>query len=219
MMNMKAILALAILIAASPLQAGIPMGSRIVPGERLGSVVLGESPHAAVKQLGKPSYVRRLGGGLVIETWLSHGFIPLKELSAGDAMRKRKVYRDYYTVFFKQERAIQIEATSPQFSTGDGLSINNSTSLKWQVRYKPYQTIVHTWLASSPDMDSPACKHILVYGDAIGQGIAWKSGAWGCAAPEPGDEAEAIVVHERGHRVLLNPEDADDYAGRVLPGT
>ena len=218
-MNTKATLILAILIVASPLQAATSMRFRIVPGERLGSVVLDESPDAAARLLGKPSYVRRLGRGLVIETWLSHGFIPLKELSAGDANRKRKVYRHYYSVFFKQRRAVQIEATSPQFSTAGGLSINNSTSLKWQVQYKVYQTIVHTWLASSPDMDSPACKHIMVYGDAIGQGIAWKSGAWGCLAPDPGDEAEAIVVHRRGHKVLLNPEDADDYAGRALPGT
>lgn len=194
---------------------------RIVPGRRIGSARLGMTPTAVIALLHQPSTTRHAPGGLIVDTWLSH------RLVTTDPNGVRGLKRDYLIVLFRQNQAVQIEVSSPQFTMANGLS-EVSTGHGFARRFPnhrtptfPMQTALH-WMGDhyavsqvDPEASSPAGKHFVVYGDAVHQGIAWKYGAWGDMAPEadPDGPLEAVIVHQPGQRVLLNPNDGLPYAG------
>jgi len=178
---------------------------QIVPGKRIGQIEIGMTRDTVSRILGKPSRTRRLHGGEEIDTWLSATPVTPTAFAA------RALKRNYVSVFFQDRRVVQIEASSPRFAVG-GLTTDTNAEA-WQRRYSPSRSFMHMWLATNPDMNAPACKHYLQYRDAVPAGLAWKQGAWGCLAPEPGRQPETIIVHAPGGRVRLNPNDADDYSG------
>lgn len=195
---------------------------RVIPGRRIGAVVLGRSRVAVHARLHAPSTTRRLRNGLIVDTWLSHALLPPSAAEHGNYLK-----RDYLTVFYQSDRAVQIEASAPQFKTPSGLS-TRSSSHDFARQYPHYRQPHRLRFAPgpngfgpyeygpiSPDASSPAGKHFLVYGDAVRQGIAWKSGAWGDLAPDPDPDGplEAVIVHMPGETVLLNPNDGLPYAG------
>ncbi|MCA1595354.1 MAG: hypothetical protein LC772_02860, partial [Chloroflexi bacterium] len=181
----------------------------IVPGQRAGAVALGMTPAAAAHALGPPTRVRRLPAGVILETWIDHRPLPFRE----SAIRLAKQLKsDYVSVFFQAGRAIQIEVSAAAFTAPGGLNTDRKVSL-FEKAFHPYSMFQCTWKATDPGGASPACKHLLWYGDDISAGIAWKQGGWGCLAPEPHPQPEALIVHRRGVRTLVNPNDADDYSG------
>jgi hypothetical protein len=47
----------------------------------------------------------------------------------------------------------------------------------------------------------------VVYEDATARGIAWRYGAWGGLAPEPGiGQLEMVIVHRRRKSVIIDPD-------------
>ncbi len=195
---------------------------RIVPGQRIGTVVLGMDRASVHTLLHTPSTTRRLHGGLIVDTWLSHQMLPPSAAQTGNYLK-----RDYLTVFFRRDHAVQIEVSSPQFTAENGFSTHSSAhdfagryphfQQPHRRRYAPGPNGLgpYEYGSISPDASSPASKHFLLYGDATRQGIAWKYGAWGNLAPEPDPNGplEAVIVHTPGRTVLMNPNDGMPYAG------
>ena len=195
--------------------------SRIVPGQRVGTVVLGMGRASVHTLLNAPSTTRRLRGGLILDTWLSRASLPKSAAEHGNYLK-----HDYLSVFFRRGRVAQIEVSASWFRTVDGLSTRSD--VRAFVRCYPNSRTLHFaddpalhWgglhydeTAFDPSASSPAAKHYVSYGDAVNQGIAWKYGAWGDLAPEPETGwQEAVVVHVPGQAVLLNPNDGLPYAG------
>lgn len=194
---------------------------RIVPGQRIGTVVLGMDRTSVHTLLHTPSTTRRLHGGLIVDTWLSHQMLPPAATQRGNYLK-----RDYLTVFFRHGHAVQIEVSSPQFKTASGLGTKSSVHA-FAAQYPTSRTprfaadpalnwgdFHYNEAAVDPDGSSPVAKHFVFYGDATVQGIAWKYGAWGDLAPEPDTgRQEAVIVHTPGRTVLLNPNDGLPYAG------
>ncbi len=191
----------------------------IVPGQRIGTVTLGLGRASVHTLLHAPSTTRRTHG-LIVDTWLSHQL--LKSYEGG----KGPLKYDYLTVFFRGGHAVQIEASAPKFKTAGGFS-TGGLGEDFGGRYSNYR-IPH--FAADPSIhflgeeyavtgdsanSSPAGKHFVTYGDAVREGIAWKAGAWGDASPEadPEGSLEAVIVHEPGQSVLLNPNDGLPYSG------
>lgn len=210
-----------LLFGLLPASAAVAGDFRIVPGQRIGGVVLGMGRASVHARLRAPSASRRLPDGLVVDTWLGH------QLLTTDPNSSRRLKRDYLTVFFRRGRAVQIEASAARFTTANGLSAGRSPNA-FAEQYPHYRQPHRRRYAPGPDglgpyeygpvsedASSPAGKHFLLYGDAVPQGIAWKYGAWGNLAPEPDPDGplEAVIVHKPGQIVLLNPNDGLPYAG------
>ncbi len=206
------LLAAFLLFLTAAAQAG---DLRVVPGQRIGTVVLGMDRASVHTLLHAPSATRRLRNGLVLDTWLSPVPIPKS------ADRAYGLKRDYVTVFFQDSHAVQIEVTSPQFATADGLSTHRSADdfakrySYFQEPHKGPQGTPYCWWNSDPSVSSPAAKHFVIYEDAVKQGIACKYSAWGDLAPDPDPKGslETMIVHSPGKIVLLNPNDGLPYAG------
>ena len=194
---------------------------RVVPGRRIGTVSLGMSRASVHARLHRPDTTRRLRNGLIMDTWLSHALLPKSAAEHGNYLK-----RDYLTVFYQRDRAMQIEVSAPQFKTKNGLSTSSRVH-DFAAQYTDARTprfaadATLNWgdyhfneAAVDPDGSSPAAKHFVFYGDAVRHGLAWKYGAWGDLAPEPNTgQQEAVIVHIPNRRVLLNPNDGLPYAG------
>jgi hypothetical protein len=202
-------LCLTILMAAAPAHAS---DFFIVPGQRIGYVAIGESRASVLRSLNRPSKRRKIPGSIEIDTWLGGALQPA---DAG-CTEGKTYYSNYLTVFYKNGRVIQIEATSAKFHTKTGLSTSSDAGSGWGRQFRHRREIDYTWTATDdPEYSCPAAGHLLFYGDDIAKGIAWKQGSWGDLAPGPGPSPEAIVVTRPGHKLLLNPNDADGYAGTI----
>ena len=210
-------LLLALLFTASAAFAGDFV---IVPGQRIGTISLGEDCALVWAVLHSPDTEQRTRG-FVIDTWLSHAPLPASAAEHGNYLK-----HDYLTVFFRGGHAVQIEVSAAKFKTASSLSTHSSGS-DFVKHYPNYQTPhfagdprihyhdQHYGVTEDPDGASPAFKHFLAYGDAVRQGIAWKCGAWGDLAPDPDQNGplEAVIVHIPGNAVLLNPNDGLPYSG------
>ena len=201
------------LIFLLPISAAFAGDFRIVPGQRIGTVTLGMSRPSVHALLHTPSTTHITPHGLILDTWFSHG--PASNPGGSDSLK-----HDYLTVFFKRGHAVQIEASAAKFRTATGLSTHSSAHdfakqyPHFQDPYTDRNSNPYVTGNSDPSASSPAAKHVLAYGDAVGQGIAWKYGAWGDLAPEPDpSEQEAVIVHVPGQTVLLNPNDGLPYSG------
>lgn len=197
-------------LLASPAIAGDFV---IVPGQRIGSVRLGLSRQAVHQVLHAPKMVRRLPGGIIEESWLSH-----LTFAEHQSYRVNGLYWKtfFVNVYFRREKVAQVEVNSPHFHTLNGLSTNSSTAA-FKKHYRPYHSSDHQTgpLKGRPlvygTLDQsggyPGYKHYVTIEDAIQKGIAWRYGAWGDLAPEPDpDLQEVIIVHRRGQPVILEPD-------------
>lgn len=187
---------------------------QIVPGQRIGTVVLGMDRASVRTLLHRPSATRHLKDGMVLDTWLSKAPRPRSDWTSG-------FKRDYLTVFFRHGRAVQIEVSSTRFHTARGLS-TKSAARRWEKAYRPYfsdydngDKLPYVFHNPDPDAGSPASKHYVALEDDVRRGVAWKFGAWGNLAPDPdpNDGLEAAIVHLPGQRVRHNPNDGLPYSG------
>ena len=199
-MNDRAALWLAISLCflAAAARAG---DFKIVPGECLGDVVLGRTEKQIRAALGAPNTVVRLEGGLVREDWLSPRLAPKAYVEAGLYFK-----HDFVTVYFRRDRAVQAEASSPAFKTPDGLT-RASHGQKFRDRYPGFQTTIPPHVHNPAPNGCPAVKHFVAYDDSTAKGIAWRYGVWGNMAPDPDLETlEIVIVHERSQPVIVDPD-------------
>jgi len=174
---------------------------KILPGERLGGAVLGERQRQLRAAMGQPDTTTRLAGGLIREDWLGKRLAPKAYVEMGLFFR-----HDFVTVYFRHGRAIQVEASSPDFKTPDGLT-RASNGLKFRLRYRDFKTIQPPPFHNPDPGGCPAPKHFVAYDDAMSQGIAWRYGAWGGLAPDPDvEQLEMVIVHRRGEPVIVDPD-------------
>lgn len=181
-------------------------GHAIVPGKSLGSISLGMAEEDVRKKLKTPAEFVQGPEGTLMEVWYGK----TKLSGTGDDSFLR---RNYVAIYFKDEKVVQIEATSKSFKTSSGLSTGSAVKL-WQAQFK-FRTDKNDLVVNLDPDGLPAMKHLRFYGDAIAQGLAWKQGAWGNLFPEPGPEdgLESVIVHLPGTAVLLNPQDNKPYSG------
>jgi hypothetical protein len=182
----------------------------VIPGQRIGTAVLGVTRLEMHRTLGEPDISDRLDGGVTREDWLDQSIAPNFNMSEG-------FYYKYYflTVYFRDARAIQIEASSPRFKTKDGLDIA-SGSQKFADRYHSFTSVTPPCFFNPEGL--PACKHFVTYDDAVDDGIAWRYGAWGCMWPEPDpNSVEVVIIHFRGEPVFVDPDGGNRLVWKIRP--
>ncbi len=182
---------------------------RIVPGQRIGAVTLGMSRQILHKSLRFPDRVRRLGNGVLQETWLSR-----RKTSRADWEQGIYWKWNFLTVDFRHNRVSQIEINSPRFATFSRLSTRNS-SVAWSKQFKPFRSTDDQRGSRDPG-GYPGTKHFMVYDDALQKGIAWRYGVWGDLAPEPDPYGllEVVIVHPAGQQIILDPDGSNRFVFR-----
>ena len=176
---------------------------KIVPGKRIGSVVLGMNRNSVHKVLGSPQQTRSLKNGITQESWRN----PLSAKQQAQTRLKATYWKWHYVVvYFQKNHAVQIDVNSSSFATPTHLTTANSAQ-DFRQHFRPFQFSKHLYINRDAG-GIPASKHYLDYEDAVQSGIAWRYGAWGNLAPEPApDEAvEAVIVHMPGHAVIPDPD-------------
>ncbi len=181
-------------------------GFVVVPGKSLGSISLGMSEDQVRAKLRDPAEFAKTPDGVLVEVW----FGKAKLSGKGEDSFLR---RNYLAIYYRDEKVIQIEATSKAYQTTTGLSTGTAVK-SWAAQFSAHSDSNKV----IPNLDPeglPAAKHLLYYGDAITSGLAWKQGAWANLWPEPGPDAglESIIVHMPGKKLILNPLDERPYAG------
>lgn len=99
----------------------VPDQYRVVPGQRLGRVFLGDSRVTVRRRLGAPAKTFTFANGFTSDLWRGS---------------KRRDINRFHTleVIYRRNVAVQIEATSPLFKTAQGLGIESSGE-EWFQRY------------------------------------------------------------------------------------
>lgn len=202
MMPLRPLL-LALLTICAPLtpEASALDTRLILPGQRLGLVTIGATRQEIHETLGRPATSTRLADGTLREDWLSRRLAPQAYVRDGLYYK-----HDFITVYFRKDRAVQAEASFPTFHTTAGLT-RASDGHRFRQHYPHFATIIPPHFSSPDPSGCPAPKHYVVYEDATTRGIAWRYGAWGGLAPDPGiEQLEMIIVHQRGNPVLIDPD-------------
>jgi hypothetical protein len=184
----------------------------VIPGERIGSAVLGVTCQEMHRTLGQPDISDRLGGGVTREDWLDPAIAPNFNPPEG-------FYYKYYflTVYFRDARAIQIEASSPRCKTKEGLS-TASGAQKFADRYRSFTRVTPPVFFNPDPAGYPAAKHFVTYDDAVGDGIAWRYGAWGNLWPDPDpNRVEVVIIHFPGEPVFVDPDGGDRLVWKIPP--
>lgn len=191
----------------------------ITPGQGIGQVKLGMSRQTLHTLLGAPTNTSRRKDALVIERWAG------KKPSAKSAQLNFKT--DFITVYLRDNRVVQVDASSPAFKMKNGLSTQNSAQ-DFQAKYRgAFQSTERQYHHNDPE-GIPASKHFIRYEDNRKQGLAWRYGTWGNLAPEvdPASPLETISVHQPGRSLLLDPDGSDLFtttsaasqkAGKIRP--
>lgn len=152
-----------------------PDNRRIVPGERIGRIFLGDSQAAVRRRLGVPSKTFNLGPGLTSEVWRGS---------------RRPDTDGFYTLEVVYRRGVvrQIETTNPLFKTSSGFDIDDSLA-SWKARLgKP---VVRAFVYPAK-------------GEQLKQYHDWRSTGIAMELIQDGEEMlrETIIVHPRGVPVL-----------------
>lgn len=201
MAHFRLLFLLLLITAFAPARASAGDARSIVPGERLGAATIGASRREIHKTLGRPNTSMRLANGTLREDWLG------KHLAPQAYVRDGLYYKhDFVTVYFRKDHAVQIEASSPRFHTADGLT-RAGDGRRFRQRYPHFTTTIPPHFSNPDPGGCPAPKHFVVYEDVTGRGIAWRYGAWGGLAPDPGiGQLEMVIVHQRGKPVIVDPD-------------
>ena len=169
------ILALAPLVPFSAQAQATPDNRRIVPGERIGRIFLGDSKAAVRRRLGVPFANFNLGSGLTSEVWRGSN---------------RPDTGGYYTLEVVYRRGVvrQIETTNPVFKTTSGFDIDDSLA-SWKRRLGTARVREFTYPAKD---------------DQLKQYHDWRSTGIAMELVQEGEEMvrETIIVHPRGVSVI-----------------
>lgn len=179
---------------------------QIVPGQRIGTVVLGMSRQTVHHILHLPSQAHRRHDGTLQESWLSRRKISRAAVDEGIYWKW-----NFVTVYFRHNRVVQVEVNSSRFTTSSKLSTKSSAT-KWEKAFKPFRSNAER--GTSRDLDGyPAVKHFMVYDDAVQSGIAWRYGGWANLAPDMDSDGplEIAIVHAPGQRVIPDPDGSNRF--------
>lgn len=162
-------------IVQMPAQAQkTPDNLRVVPGERIGRVFLGDSNATVQRRLGKSAKTFDLGNGLSSELWRSD--------DSGNTIE----------VVYRKGRAVQIEATSPTFKTYSGYSTASSIG-SWLKAFKEKgRRSRYYYDKINGEMG---------YLDYVGSGVAVECDGVG-DVEGPGIDPITVIVHAKGKRVI-----------------
>ena len=149
----------------------------IIPGDKIGKVVLHLNRQAVHKLLGKPTGTYPLLQNYVGDYWQS---------SSGKTVR----------VFYEADRVIQISVTSPAFSTGEGLTVKNNLE-DIQKHYGNLQKFSYFVHGSGGGL--------IDYHDAVQDGIAFVFTSPDREPVD--FTLYAIIVHRAGEKVMPEPDE------------
>jgi hypothetical protein len=108
----------------------------IVPGRSIGRIHLGTSRDAVFKAIGKPAQTTIRKSGYRVDEWFS------KTLHRSNKIvgTRRK---NFLRVTYKRNRVVQVEVTSPHFSTRNGVSTRYEKIYPvFEKLYKPYKSVI-----------------------------------------------------------------------------
>jgi len=144
--------------------------------------------------------------------WLTKALAPKSYVEDGSYFK-----HDFVTVYFRHDRAVQIEASSAKFKTVQGLS-TSSGAKGFQRRFSQYNSIQPPHFHDPDSGGCPASKHFVTYEDAKAAGIAWRYGGWGNLSPDPDpDRLEMVIVHRRGQPVIVDPDGGVRLVWKIPP--
>ncbi len=202
---------------------------RIVPGKRIGRIAIGMERAQVLRLLGAPNreddldYLNDNGqkleylnekregeyAGILRDDWTQ----PLPLTKGEDASR---TMADFVSVYFRNLRVVQIDEDVPRFKTTDGLSCIN-TGIQWRKRCPKYAESFHKFYHQS-QYGWPAAKIFTDYDDVVSDGVAWYFSVMGDLAPDPDPHSSvAVVVHEPGKPVIIDPDGGGRYIYKVRP--
>ncbi|MGV3722086.1 MAG: hypothetical protein ACO1SX_14340 [Actinomycetota bacterium] len=174
---------------------------RVEPGIAIGKVALGEQRSRVYALLGPPQASFMRADGLREDTWRS---------APGP---KTRHFQHRLTVIFKDNLAVQVEATSPSFKTPGGLS----TAVSYERLVK---ALPNLWVTQ---YDFNGQEGLELYYDDAARGLAFFSVANDEVLPE--SQPDSLIVHRRGTPVLptagarrVHPPD-QDKTGAPFPYT
>ena len=170
----------------------VPSSLRVVPGERIGLISLGESQAAIRRRLGVPATSFKLNNGLSSDLWRSR------------SSRRWDGQLHTFEVVYRRGVAVQIEATNPHFRTAGGLGLNSSDAA-WARAFGPRE--------ESKQFRYTGAKKPQGYEDWVSRGFALEY------VILPGDtggndtnvdegapvEMHTLIVHYRGVPVIPDP--------------
>ena len=153
----------------------VPDQYRVVPGQRLGRVFLGDSQKTVRRRLGAPAKTFKFANGFTSDLWRGS--------------KRRDINRfNTLEVIYRRNVVVQIEATNPVFKTAQGLGLASSGE-EWFDRYAEPQV---TFLRF------PKRGNVrLQYHDWKGAGIAQELRSTD-VEPQP----ETLIVHRRNVAVV-----------------
>ncbi|RYG56822.1 hypothetical protein EON80_28940 [bacterium] len=159
----------------------------VVPGKSLGRVSLGMSPAQVHRLLGKPDKTLRLKNGLLDDLYKAKTTRPDGNSGA--------VTRDRVEVLYRGGRAVQLEATSPDFRTASGISTGSDVDA--------LRASVYNWrlLQYSYPVDDGGWTNYYFWDG--GRGLTfefqgWQEGLLGSSRPT------TLIVHGKGARVIAD---------------
>src|SRR5947207_368928 len=129
----------------------------VAPGQRVGSVRLGDARAATIKALGKPSETKRWRSGLVRDAWLKPG-------KPADSTEEQT----FFNVIYRANRVVQIEFNDPKYKTADGISIE-STLAQFRVHHRHPRVRAYAYIDEGSGF-------VGYYYDDVRSGIAFSFG-------------------------------------------
>lgn len=155
-----------------------PGDLRIAPARGIGKVRLGMTRVQVHADLGRPRETNRWGGGIIEERWSR------KPKNDGD-------FPPYVSVLYQQDRVVQVEVSSRDFSTAGGVS-TKSTFKEIRAAYPKLRVTEYLYEDARG-----------LYYDDRDEGIAFYVGGQDYIRPEY--SPEAIIVHRPGFSVIPHP--------------
>ena len=176
------------MVAGSMAQPSVSQGDGITPGRSFGRVKIGMTRNEVTKILGKPESEGLLDGEVTESIWL------------GSVRKEAGIRsREFVAVYFYKNLVIQVDGTSPRFSTKSGLSTKSS----WKQFSEEYPVVTARKRSYPLDDDQPRMFHFAA--DNAESGFGWiqvQYEAPGIKAVSD-DPVDIVVVHRPGTRLIF----------------
>ncbi len=156
----------------------------VVAGQSLGGVRLGSTRAQVVKILGKPTSSFSLKGGFTDDLWRD------KNVSTD---RNGNPLRHKVEVIYKAGKVVQVEATSPAFTTANGTSTRSALSSLTD-KYPNFRVLVYGYVKGEGAWQN-------YYFDDVKKGISYEYEGWQEELYRR-SMPSTIIIHKPGTRVL-----------------
>jgi hypothetical protein len=192
----------------------------IIPGKRVGQILIGMEHAEVLRLLGAPHRQDDLGyryDGEELANTLRDDWISPLPISAHPESGEGVFMANFLTIYVRDRRVVQIEIRAPRFKTKEGLS-SASTGIAWRRQFPHYKgTFQKFGHASAGGL--PATKHLITFEDAVGVGIAWRYAVMGNLAPDtdPEERVETVAVHVPGEPMIVDPDGGSRFIWKDDP--